>query len=315
MSEIQTSTLDALMTGGHFHLTYRGQTTAEIAWNATTPQIKAALETLSIVMVDDITPEANHEPDTTLTCTWTFAATICDTPMLSMDITGATGPTSCDWAETVKGEGGELNAPCVGSIVRADNGIGKTIIRGSETPVDYSKRIITALQICHECEKCWRSPYPPSHENAHWEHCQTPHHIWVTFYNINKCDVACPDIPLNQKIEMRYGLSCDWWSADPIPGYPDFVAYYKVYAGSAPDFHTWLGLDGPPCPAGHNGHYFIAGTAGEPYMTFPEPCRPLTNGGQLNNACRCGSWPPDPFNNSGYGGHAIIEWPEPQIPK
>lgn len=46
---------DASATGGTFTVTYDGQTTAAIAYNATTAQIKTALELLSTVAVDDIT--------------------------------------------------------------------------------------------------------------------------------------------------------------------------------------------------------------------------------------------------------------------
>lgn len=101
--EIQTSTLDALMTAGTFTITYKGETTAAIAFNATVAQITTALELLSTVDVGDITMEAAHEPDTTLTCTWTFLAALGNPPMLSIDITAATGPTYCTWDETVKG--------------------------------------------------------------------------------------------------------------------------------------------------------------------------------------------------------------------
>ena len=102
--EVQTSTLGALMTGGTFTLSYKGETTAAIAFNATIAQIVTALELLSTVGAGDITPEALHEPDTELTCTWTFLATLGDVPMLFMDISGATmAVKTVVWAETTKG--------------------------------------------------------------------------------------------------------------------------------------------------------------------------------------------------------------------
>lgn len=102
-AEVQTYTLDALMTAGTFTLSYKGETTAAIAFNATVAQITTALELLTTVEVGDITMEAAHEPDTELTCSWTFLSSLGDVPMLSMDITGATGPAQCTWAESTRG--------------------------------------------------------------------------------------------------------------------------------------------------------------------------------------------------------------------
>ena len=101
--EVQTSLLDSVLTGGTFTLSYKGETTAAIAYNATVAQIITALELLSTVAVGDIVMEALHEPDTEVDCTWTFLAALGDVPMLSMDITSATGATQCTWAETTRG--------------------------------------------------------------------------------------------------------------------------------------------------------------------------------------------------------------------
>lgn len=51
--EVQTVTL-ALATGGTFTLTYSGQTTAAIAYNATAAAVKSALEALSNIGVGDV---------------------------------------------------------------------------------------------------------------------------------------------------------------------------------------------------------------------------------------------------------------------
>lgn len=104
VAEVQTSTLDGLMTGGTFTLTYKGYTTAAIAFDATVAQIQAALLLLPSVNSGDITMQAAHEPDTELTCTWTFATTLGQVPMLSMDVSLATTTTVCTFVETVPGE-------------------------------------------------------------------------------------------------------------------------------------------------------------------------------------------------------------------
>jgi len=131
VSEVQTSTLDALMTAGTFTLTYDGETTASINFDATVAQIQAALLLLPSVNAGDITMEAAHEPDTTLTCTWTFASTLGNVPMLSMDISKATGPSSCSWVETTPGE--LIGAATLG----ADAAIGSLVMPadGSEDPI------------------------------------------------------------------------------------------------------------------------------------------------------------------------------------
>lgn len=131
VSEVQTSTLDALMTAGTFTITYKGETTADIDFDATVAEITAALELLPSVSAGDITMQAAHEPDTELTCTWTFANTLGDVPMLSINITKATGPTSVAIVETTKGE-------LVGAAtIDVDMAIGSIIVPddGSETPL------------------------------------------------------------------------------------------------------------------------------------------------------------------------------------
>lgn len=51
-NEVQTITISA--TGGTFTVTYSGQTTAAIAWNATSAAVQAALEALSNIAVGDV---------------------------------------------------------------------------------------------------------------------------------------------------------------------------------------------------------------------------------------------------------------------
>lgn len=104
VAEIQTSTIDAVMTAGTFTMSYRGYTTAAIAFDATVAQIQAALELLPSINSGDVVMEAAHEPDTEVTATWTFAATLGNVPMLSMDISNCTGPTTVAFAETTPGE-------------------------------------------------------------------------------------------------------------------------------------------------------------------------------------------------------------------
>ncbi|MBW7990940.1 MAG: flagellar hook-basal body complex protein [Planctomycetes bacterium] len=107
VSELQTLTPDAVATAGTFTLTYGGETTAAIAFNAPTTgvgSIQEALEALSGVTAGDLTVGG-----TTLaaagTTTFTFANTVGDANAISFDLSGLTGPTQggSTIAETTKG--------------------------------------------------------------------------------------------------------------------------------------------------------------------------------------------------------------------
>jgi flagellar hook protein FlgE len=107
VQEVQTLTPDAVATAGTFTLTYGGETTAAIDFDAPTTgvgSIQEALEALSGVSAGDITVGG-----TTLavagTTTFTFANTVGDANMISFDLSGLTGPTQAGStiAETTKG--------------------------------------------------------------------------------------------------------------------------------------------------------------------------------------------------------------------
>ncbi|TFG49410.1 MAG: hypothetical protein E4H40_03055 [Candidatus Brocadiia bacterium] len=107
-SEVQTLTLDDVATGGTFTLTYKGQTTAPIAYNADTATIQAALEALSTVSAGDITAGGtglDQAGDTT----FTFNAALGDVGAISINKSGLTGPTSAAITETTKGSDGYIS--------------------------------------------------------------------------------------------------------------------------------------------------------------------------------------------------------------
>jgi flagellar hook-associated protein 2 len=85
VSEVQTVTLatapDNDPDGGTFTLTYRGETTDDIAWDATPAQIQAALEELSTVNSGDITVSASIDNGVT----FTFADTLGDVDLLMIN--------------------------------------------------------------------------------------------------------------------------------------------------------------------------------------------------------------------------------------
>ncbi len=87
VEEVQTVTLATAPNndpdGGTFTLTYDGETTAAIAWNATANDIEDALELLSTVNAGDITVSAPIDDG----ITFTFADTLGDVNLISMDST------------------------------------------------------------------------------------------------------------------------------------------------------------------------------------------------------------------------------------
>jgi len=97
VSEVQTLTLSSETTGGSFKLTYKGQTTADIPYNATYTDVQNALELLSNVNAGDITVYSdgpiNSNPPVPMT--FTFSDTLGDVPMLLVDssLTGPGTPT------------------------------------------------------------------------------------------------------------------------------------------------------------------------------------------------------------------------------
>jgi hypothetical protein len=102
VQEVQTCTPNAQATSGTFTITYKEQTTAAIAYNASTATIKTALETLSTVDVDDITVGGTIFSAGTGGLTLTFLAALGDVPIVSIT-SSMVGATTVTVAETTKG--------------------------------------------------------------------------------------------------------------------------------------------------------------------------------------------------------------------
>lgn len=110
-SEVQTVTLatapNNVPDGGTFTLTYKGQTTTAIAWDANAATIQAALETLSSVNSGDITVSGSISDG----MTFTFANTLgdADLMMINSSLTDGGVPVTATIAETVKGGDGYIH--------------------------------------------------------------------------------------------------------------------------------------------------------------------------------------------------------------
>jgi hypothetical protein len=69
-SELQTVTVTGTPTGGTYTLTFSGQTTAGIPYNATAAQVKTALEALSNINPGDVVVGGGPHPGTAVTVTF-----------------------------------------------------------------------------------------------------------------------------------------------------------------------------------------------------------------------------------------------------
>ena len=69
-NEVQTVTVTGSPTGGTYTLTWSGQTTAAIPYNATATQVRTALEALSNIAPGDVTVTGGPHPGTAMTVTF-----------------------------------------------------------------------------------------------------------------------------------------------------------------------------------------------------------------------------------------------------
>jgi len=96
IAEVQSIIPNSHGTAGHYHLTYKDQTTGELAHNASVGDVKTALELLSTVAAEDIVASGDtfdtNPPVNGMI--FTFAITLGNVPMLSIDVSGLTGVTS-----------------------------------------------------------------------------------------------------------------------------------------------------------------------------------------------------------------------------
>ncbi|MFJ6069059.1 hypothetical protein ACIQHU_39220 [Streptomyces tendae] len=109
-SEVQTVTITGGPTGGTYTLTFSGQTTAAIPYNATAAQVKSALEALSNVDVGDVAVSGGPHPGTAVVVT--FGGQYLGEDVAQMTASGAslTGGTSPAVAVATTTAGGGASA-------------------------------------------------------------------------------------------------------------------------------------------------------------------------------------------------------------
>jgi hypothetical protein len=93
-SEVQTITVTGTPTGGTFTLTFAGETTAAIAFNASAATVRAALEALGNVNSGDLTATGGALPGTPVVVTFGGQFAGDNVPLLTANSGGLTGGSS-----------------------------------------------------------------------------------------------------------------------------------------------------------------------------------------------------------------------------
>ncbi|HUS71979.1 MAG TPA: flagellar filament capping protein FliD [Sedimentisphaerales bacterium] len=111
VAEVQHLDFISKATSGTWTLTYDGQTTAAIAYNATTAEVQAALELLPNVSTDDITVGGDELTANNGTMTFEFTNIPGDVNMLVIDSSSLTPSDPSNWVftEEEKGQDGYIN--------------------------------------------------------------------------------------------------------------------------------------------------------------------------------------------------------------
>ena len=92
--EVQTVTVTGSPTGGTYTLTFSGQTTSGIVYNATSSQVQTALEALSNIAPGDVVCAGGPHPGTPITVTFGGAYDGVDVPQMTASAASLTGGTS-----------------------------------------------------------------------------------------------------------------------------------------------------------------------------------------------------------------------------
>lgn len=103
VAEVQTLTPDAVATAGTYTLTYGGETTSALNYNATTTDVQTALNALSTVSAIGNVTVGGNDLTSTNGMTVTFASSAGNASMISIDIGSLTGPSAVPVSETTRG--------------------------------------------------------------------------------------------------------------------------------------------------------------------------------------------------------------------
>lgn len=125
-SEVQTVTITGTPTGGTFTLTFMGQTTSAVPYNATASALQTALEALSNIAPGDVTVTGGPGPGTPYVVTFggVYAGTDVTAMTTTGSFTGGTTPAAAVSTTTPGGTGNAIGwrAPQV-NVVPVPNGV------------------------------------------------------------------------------------------------------------------------------------------------------------------------------------------------
>jgi hypothetical protein len=107
-SEVQQVAITGTPTGGDFTLTYDGQTTGDIAYNAAAAAVVAALEALSNIGAGNVTGTGGALPGTPVVITFAGDLAEADIAQMTGDGSGLTGGTAPAVVVTTVTPGGEM---------------------------------------------------------------------------------------------------------------------------------------------------------------------------------------------------------------
>jgi hypothetical protein len=105
-NEVQTITITGTPTGGTYTLTFSGQTTANIAYNATASAVQSALEALSNIPTGAVLCAGGPHPGTPITATFQGDLAGADVPQMTASSAGLTGGTTPTVTVTTTTPGG-----------------------------------------------------------------------------------------------------------------------------------------------------------------------------------------------------------------
>lgn len=139
-NEVQSVTITGAPTGGTFTLTYSGQTTAGIAWDATAAVTQAALEALSNIAPGDVVVRGGPFPASAVTVDFTGTLAATNVAQMTGSAASLTGGTPVLTIATVSA-GGATEA-----IQRAHFRYLATIVRSLFAPTALPASLVATLE-------------------------------------------------------------------------------------------------------------------------------------------------------------------------
>jgi hypothetical protein len=129
-NEVQTLTVTGAPTGGTYTLTFDGETTAAIPYNATAADVKDALDDLPGVNYSDVTTAGGPHPGTAITVAFGGQYEMVNVPQMtasSAGLTGGSSPTVTPTTTTAAGTTSTVNGVSIASQVYGNAAAGAAI--------------------------------------------------------------------------------------------------------------------------------------------------------------------------------------------